>query len=91
MGWWRGCTPTVARAMALNVGMLATYDQTKDMLTEKFGAGQVWTLGVEWKKHMYVRSHVTVCYEECNPLQRGLGHLLTFTSTIYNMTLLLIL
>lgn len=27
--------------MALNVGMLATYDQTKEVLTEKFGAGSV--------------------------------------------------
>lgn len=42
LGWWRGCTPTVARAMALNVGMLATYDQTKEILTAKIGAGSVW-------------------------------------------------
>lgn len=39
IGLWKGCAPTVARAMALNVGMLATYDQSKDMLTAKFGPG----------------------------------------------------
>lgn len=31
-GMFRGTTPVVVRAMALNVGMLATYDQTRDML-----------------------------------------------------------
>lgn len=40
LGWWRGCTPTVVRAMALNVGMLATYDQTQEFLNEKLGKGR---------------------------------------------------
>ncbi|XP_055388429.1 uncharacterized protein LOC129616994 [Condylostylus longicornis] len=38
-GWWRGCTPTVARAMALNMGMLASFDQSKEMLEKRFGPG----------------------------------------------------
>eukprot|EP00474_Spongospora_subterranea_P008797 CRZ09255.1 hypothetical protein [Spongospora subterranea] len=37
MGLWSGCFPTVMRAMALNVGMLATYDQSKEMIEAKFG------------------------------------------------------
>ncbi|KAJ3322034.1 hypothetical protein HDV06_003635 [Boothiomyces sp. JEL0866] len=37
LGLWSGCIPTVARAMALNVGMLATYDQSKDLLEAQFG------------------------------------------------------
>lgn len=37
LAWWRGCTPTVIRAMALNLGMLAPYDQAKEMLTKSFG------------------------------------------------------
>eukprot|EP01134_Creolimax_fragrantissima_P004598 CFRG4598T1 len=41
LGWWRGCLPTVARAMSLNVGMLATYDQAKDKITSHLGAGKV--------------------------------------------------
>ena len=35
--WWRGCTPTVFRAMALNFGMLGPYDQAKEMLQKNFG------------------------------------------------------
>lgn len=35
--WWRGCAPTVYRAMAINVGQLAVYDQTKSMLIPKLG------------------------------------------------------
>lgn len=38
---WKGCFPTVVRAMALNVGMLATYDQAKEMITAHLGAGKV--------------------------------------------------
>eukprot|EP00123_Amoebidium_parasiticum_P009245 comp19358_c0_seq1/m.22302 comp19358_c0_seq1/g.22302 ORF comp19358_c0_seq1/g.22302 comp19358_c0_seq1/m.22302 type:complete len:296 (-) comp19358_c0_seq1:608-1495(-) len=40
-GWWKGSTPTVVRAMALNMGMLASYDQTKEYLTQKVGKGAV--------------------------------------------------
>jgi len=32
LGLWRGCTPTVVRAVALNLGMLATYDEAKERL-----------------------------------------------------------
>ena len=33
-GLFRGATPTVVRAMALNMGMLAANEQAKDMLEE---------------------------------------------------------
>lgn len=36
---WRGSAPTVYRAMAMNVGMLATYDQVKQELTPVLGVG----------------------------------------------------
>jgi len=36
---WRGSQPTVARAMAMNVGMLATHSQAKEMLLPHFGEG----------------------------------------------------
>ena len=29
---WKGCTPTVVRAMSLNLGMLATYEEAKERL-----------------------------------------------------------
>ena len=29
---WKGCTPTVVRAMVLNLGMLATYEEAKERL-----------------------------------------------------------
>ena len=34
---WRGATPTVIRAMSLNLGMLGPFDQAKEMLREQFG------------------------------------------------------
>ncbi|ETV80794.1 hypothetical protein H257_06270 [Aphanomyces astaci] len=36
---WKGSFPTVLRAMALNMGMLAMYDQAKDVLTPLYGPG----------------------------------------------------
>jgi solute carrier family 25 oxoglutarate transporter 11 len=38
---WRGSQPTVARAMAMNVGMLATHSQAKEMLHGYFGDGYI--------------------------------------------------
>uniref|UniRef100_A0A6A7G613 Dicarboxylate/tricarboxylate carrier n=1 Tax=Hirondellea gigas TaxID=1518452 RepID=A0A6A7G613_9CRUS len=40
VSWWSGCQPTVYRAMCLNVGMLAMYDQSKDFTVSKFGPGK---------------------------------------------------
>jgi len=37
---WRGNAPTVVRAMALNVGMLSTYDLAKQYLEAKYGPGR---------------------------------------------------
>ena len=37
LAYWRGCTPTVLRACALNLGMLAPYDQCKEYLDGKLG------------------------------------------------------
>lgn len=34
---WRGSTPTVCRAMAMNFGMLGPYDSFKDFMTKKYG------------------------------------------------------
>ncbi|CAE7839902.1 DTC, partial [Symbiodinium sp. KB8] len=30
---WRGSAPTIVRAMAMNMGMMASYDQTKEIIT----------------------------------------------------------
>ncbi|KAF0685569.1 Aste57867_22577 [Aphanomyces stellatus] len=38
---WKGSFPTVLRAMSLNMGMLATYDQAKDIITPMYGPGTV--------------------------------------------------
>jgi solute carrier family 25 oxoglutarate transporter 11 len=43
-GLWKGSTPTVTRAMALNMGMLATFDQGKEYFATKFGEGWTATL-----------------------------------------------
>jgi len=37
---WKGNLPTVTRAMALNVGMLSTYDQSKQLLEQRIGPGK---------------------------------------------------
>lgn len=34
---WRGCTPTVVRAVVLNVGMLGPYDEIKERLNSYYG------------------------------------------------------
>lgn len=34
---WNGASPTICRAMSLNVAMLVTYDEAKERLTAKFG------------------------------------------------------
>lgn len=39
LGLWKGATPTVVRAMALNLGMLAPYDQAKETFEKSFGKG----------------------------------------------------
>jgi solute carrier family 25 oxoglutarate transporter 11 len=43
-GLWKGSMPTITRAMALNMGMLATFDQGKEFLSGKIGAGWTATL-----------------------------------------------
>lgn len=44
LGLWRGSFPTVLRAMSLNMGMLATNDQCKEMLAPSLGNGWTTTL-----------------------------------------------
>ncbi|CDI79133.1 mitochondrial 2-oxoglutarate/malate carrier protein, putative [Eimeria acervulina] len=44
LGLWRGSFPTVLRAMSLNMGMLATNDQCKEMLAPTLGNGWTTTL-----------------------------------------------
>ncbi|KAA0152187.1 hypothetical protein FNF29_04053 [Cafeteria roenbergensis] len=36
---WRGCLPNVLRAMAMNVGMMASYDQAKGFFNKTVGPG----------------------------------------------------
>lgn len=39
--YWRGCTPTILRACSMNFGMLAPYDQCKELLDKKLGYGSM--------------------------------------------------
>jgi hypothetical protein len=36
--------PTVVRAMSLNMGMLASYDQSVELFRDKLGAGEITTV-----------------------------------------------
>jgi len=40
---YRGCSPTVARAMSLNLSMLTTYDVVKQRLEAAYGKGKATT------------------------------------------------
>jgi solute carrier family 25 oxoglutarate transporter 11 len=39
-GLWRGATPTVIRAVVLNLAMLASYDEAKEKVLEYLGTKQ---------------------------------------------------
>jgi len=52
---WKGAGPTVVRAMALNMGMLASYDQSVEFFRDSVGLGEAATvLG----KKPYLYCHV---------------------------------
>lgn len=42
---WKGCGPTVVRAMALNLGMLSTYSEAKHQLEKRYGTTTLTFLG----------------------------------------------
>ncbi|GBG84891.1 hypothetical protein CBR_g39353 [Chara braunii] len=44
LGLWRGSGPTVVRAMALNMGMLASYDQAVEFFRDSQGFGEYQTV-----------------------------------------------
>ncbi|KAK0592072.1 hypothetical protein LWI29_012804 [Acer saccharum] len=41
---WKGAGPTVVRAMAANMGMLASYDQSVEFLKDSLGCGELTTV-----------------------------------------------
>lgn len=41
---WKGCGPTVVRAMSLNLGMLASYEEAKDRLGKHFSPNMTWVM-----------------------------------------------
>ena len=41
---WKGAGPTVVRAMSLNMGMLASYDQSVELFRDSLGFGEVSTV-----------------------------------------------
>lgn len=41
---WKGAGPTVVRAMALNMGMLASYDQSVELFRDSLGFGEISTV-----------------------------------------------
>jgi solute carrier family 25 (mitochondrial oxoglutarate transporter), member 11 len=51
---WNGASPTIARAMALNVAMLVTYDEAKERLTKRYGSGNP-------KAIMFAASMLSAC------------------------------
>jgi len=36
---WKGSTPTIVRAVVLNLGMLAPFDEAKERLIKFYGTG----------------------------------------------------
>lgn len=41
---WKGAGPTVVRAMALNMGMLSSYEQSKEFFRDSVGLGETATV-----------------------------------------------
>lgn len=41
---WKGAAPTVVRAMALNMGMLASYEQSQEFFKNELGLGETTTV-----------------------------------------------
>jgi solute carrier family 25 oxoglutarate transporter 11 len=39
---WKGCTPTVIRAMSLNLGMLTSYEEAKERLAPYMSTNMAW-------------------------------------------------
>lgn len=39
---WKGCQPTVVRAMALNLGMLVSYEEAKERLEKYMSRQMAW-------------------------------------------------
>lgn len=51
---WSGATPTICRAMSLNVAMLVTYEEAKERLTAKYGKNSPYTI-------MFAASMLSAC------------------------------
>lgn len=51
---YRGCTPTIGRAMSLNLSMMVTFDVCKEWLQNKYGKGKITTLGATWVSGVFV-------------------------------------
>ncbi len=45
---WKGAGPTVVRAMALNMGMLASYDQSVEFFRDSLSFGEIPTVIGMW-------------------------------------------
>lgn len=54
MDLYRGCSPTVARAMALNISMLFTYDIVKKQLESMWGKGKFTTFSSTFVSGIFV-------------------------------------
>lgn len=59
---WKGCGPTVVRAMALNMGMLASYDQSAEYMRDNLGFGEMSTVV---GKLLFQVSHTVRIYFFC--------------------------
>ena len=54
LGMYRGCSPTVARAMSLNLSMLVTYDVVKDKLESMYGKSKLTTFSSTFVSGIFV-------------------------------------
>lgn len=57
---WKGAGPTVVRAMALNMGMLASYDQSVEFFRDSLGLGEYST--VVGKSHIIAVIFLKPCH-----------------------------
>ena len=63
---WKGAGPTVVRAMALNMGMLASYDQSVELFRDNFHLSEAPTIVGKLCNIHVVRNYVKIKNTELN-------------------------
>lgn len=83
---WKGAGPTVVRAMALNMGMLASYDQSSEFFRDSLGFGETSTVVGEilWRKFRYwfLLKSLMLLFGVCFTAEYSMVEILIYNCTV---------